>query len=101
MECKHCNETFTNENEYMFHRRVDCKIKIDITPRYITETRCIIPKKYLPCYRCGRLGHYYGKRECFATKDVDGNEIKWGEARPTKNSKKITGTYSSVHGSNR
>jgi len=95
-DCDNCNIKYTNFNEYLFHMRVDCPMR-ERTIYYITETRCLPSKKHRRCYRCGRIGHYYGKKECYAVKDVDNNLITWGEARKLErdNPKKKLGTYSS------
>tara|TARA_Y100001970_G_C13916520_1_gene691270 strand:- start:461 stop:781 length:321 start_codon:yes stop_codon:yes gene_type:complete len=82
-KCNHCNIEFTNKNEYQFHIHIECPNKIT-TPFYMMENHCLQSKKYRYCYRCGRLGHYYKKRECYATTDIDGNNITWGEKQSSK-----------------
>ena len=84
-KCNKCNIEYTNKNEYNFHIYVECPKRI--STRYsldLTETHCLLSKKYRYCYRCGRLGHYYKKRECYATTDIDGNNITWGEKQSSK-----------------
>ena len=76
-KCNNCNIEYTNKNEYYFHINVDCP-KITKTIYYMTEVLCLPSKKYRSCYRCGRLGHYYEEKECYATKDIDGYDITWG-----------------------
>ena len=95
-KCDSCNIEYTNENEYIFHTNVKCP-KRTKTIYYMTVCHGA-SKKRSACYRCGRIGHYYRKKECYAIEDVDGNVITWGEARKLdrKNPQKKVGTYSSV-----
>lgn len=83
MKCNHCNIEYTNIHEYYFHIHVECPKRI-MTIYYMTETLCLPAKKNRCCYRCGRLGHYYKERECYATTDIDGNAITWGQIQPSK-----------------
>ena len=75
--CETCNIIYKNWNEYRFHRHVVCP-NIIKEYRGIFETRCLRSKKDKSCFRCGRYGHYYKQRECYATHDNEGILITWG-----------------------
>ena len=81
LRCKHCNINYTNKNEWIFHIKVTCPVR----------TRSSIymdSKKNRLCYRCGRMGHYYKQKECYAFTDNNGVEITWGIRRnPSKKRK--------------
>jgi len=96
-KCEDCNLSYVNKNEYIFHSEIECPERTR-TPYYMTE-RHTASKKRSACYRCGRIGHYYRRNECYATKDVDGNLITWGHAKNLDREKprKKIGTYSSIN----
>lgn len=76
--CQFCNNEFKTLCEKQYHCSVECPTRVNCNPFHIGGVGNIQSKKYCKCYRCGRLGHYYLDRECYATTDVDGNDITWG-----------------------
>ena len=75
--CKDCNAKFTIRTEHWYHQNIECSNRLSV-PFHIGNFGPSPSKKDSYCYRCGRQGHYYLDKECYATIDVDGNIITWG-----------------------
>jgi hypothetical protein len=79
-KCSRCDIKFTNDIEWIFHRKVNCPNMTRSEKRHAAPNgRYEDTKKNRQCYRCGRYGHYYRLKECYAFKDSKGNDITWGE----------------------
>ena len=79
-KCVRCEIKFNNFNHWIFHRKVGCpKMTYSEKNHVAPNGRYEDTKKNRQCYRCGRYGHYYRKRECYAFKDSEGEVITWGE----------------------
>lgn len=84
-KCNGCNIEFVISTEYWYHVNVEC-LNRKRSSFHIGNTGIAPSKKYSDCYRCGRSGHYYLDKECYATTDVDGNLITWGiKCKPSEN----------------
>ena len=90
----YCKKHYININEWIFHRKVtgpywngafrNKEGKL-IWRRCAPDGHYPASRKYRACYRCGRFGHYYWKKECCAFTDNNGVEITWGIRRiPSK-----------------
>jgi len=75
--CNTCDAKFTIRTELWYHQNIECPNRRTIS-FHIGNSGTIHSKKNSDCYRCGRQGHYYLDKECYATTDIDGNPITWG-----------------------
>ena len=81
-KCGRCDIKFTNYNEWIFHRKIDCPNMNQHEKAYVAPNGSYeATKKGRQCYRCGRYGHYYMSQECHAFKDNKGNDITWGKRK--------------------
>jgi hypothetical protein len=76
-KCNGCNTDFAISAEHWFHVNIEC-VNRTKSCFHIGSSGPAPAKKYSNCYRCGRQGHYYLDKECYATTDIDGNLITWG-----------------------